>query len=159
MSYLSELLRTEQIQLDLRGTDKSSVLKELVALVPEIRKEPSHQELFLHSLLERERLHTTATGEGVALPHARNPLAGILKRSLLIFGRHSTGIPFGALDNKPVQLLFLIAAPSLTDHLAMLARLSRVLRDAQLRAGLLEVSRAEEMARLMQDAEQRNAKH
>src|SRR5688500_3962680 len=105
MSYLSELLRSEQIQMELRGTDKSSVLKELVALVPEIRKEGSHQELFLHALLERERLHTTATGEGVALPHARNPLAGILKRPILIFGRHSPGIPFGALDNKPVQLL------------------------------------------------------
>ena len=54
MSYLSELLHIEQIQLELRGQDKSAVLKELVDLAPEIRKEPGHQELFLHALLERE---------------------------------------------------------------------------------------------------------
>src|SRR5687767_1951191 len=132
MSYLSELLQAEQIQLGLRGADKAAVLKELVELVPEVRKEPGHQELFLHALLERERLHTTAIGDGIALPHARNPMGGLLKRSVLIFGRHAAGIPFGALDSKPVQMFFLIATPSLTDHLAMLSRLSRVLRDAKL---------------------------
>lgn len=158
MSYLSELLRAEQIQLELRGADKPGVLKELVGLVPEIRNEPSHQEMFLHALLERERLHTTATGEGIALPHARNPLGGILKRPLLVFGRHSSGVPFGALDNKPVQMLFLIAAPSLTDHLGMLARLSRVLRDLKLRAALLEAKRAEEVVQSVLEAEQRGAK-
>ena len=158
MSYLSELLRLEQIRLDLRGTDKSAVLKELVAVIPEIRKEPSHQELFLHALLERERLHTTATGDGVALPHARNPLTGFLKRPILVFGRHPAGVPFGALDNIPVHLLFLIAAPSLTDHLAMLARLSRVLRDGKLRSGLLEAKTPEDVVRQVQEAEQRNAK-
>jgi mannitol/fructose-specific phosphotransferase system IIA component (Ntr-type) len=158
MSYLSELLRPEQIQLNLRGADKGAVLKELVELVPEVRKEPGHQELFLHALLERERLHTTAIGDGIALPHARNPLGGILKRSVLVFGRHSAGVPFGALDTKPVHLLFLIASPNLTDHLAMLSRLSRVLRDAKLRAALLSVKNAQEVVRSMEEAEQRTAK-
>jgi mannitol/fructose-specific phosphotransferase system IIA component (Ntr-type) len=158
MSYLSELLRVEQIQLDLRGVDKPAVLKELVELVPEIRKEPGHQELFLHALLERERLHTTATGDGIALPHARNAMGGLLKRSILIFGRHAAGVPFGALDNKPVQVLFLIASPNLTDHLAMLSRLSRVLRDVKLRSALLTVKTAQEILRSVEEAEQRTAK-
>ena len=158
MSYLSELLRLEQIQLDLRGADKSAVLKELVELVPEVRKEPGHEELFLHALLERERLHTTAIGDGIALPHARNPMGGLLKRSVLVFGRHAVGIPFGALDNKPVQMLFLIAAPGLPEHLAMLSRLSRVLRDAKLRTALLSVKTPEEILRSMEEAEQRTAK-
>ena len=158
MSYLSELLRVEQIQLGLRGADKSAVLKELVELVPEVRKEPGHQELFLHALLERERLHTTAIGDGIALPHARNPMGGLLKRSVLIFGRHGTGVPFGAIDNKPVQILFLIAAPGLTDHLAMLSRLSRVLRDAKLREALLSAKAPQDILRSMQEAESRTAK-
>jgi mannitol/fructose-specific phosphotransferase system IIA component (Ntr-type) len=158
MSYLSELLRREQIQLKLEGTDKSSVLRELVALVPEIRSDAQQQESFLKALLEREKLHTTAIGDGIALPHARNPLGGILKRSLLIFGRHNTGIPFGALDTKPVQILFLLASPNLTDHLTMLARLSRVLRDQTLRTSLLTSTRPDEISKLIAEAELRTIK-
>ena len=158
MSYLSELLRLEQIQLNLRGADKPAVLKELIELVPEIRKEPGHQELFLHALLERERLHTTAIGDGIALPHARNAMGGLLKRSILVFGRHSGGVSFGAVDNKPVQVLFLIASPNLTDHLAMLSRLSRVLRDTKLRSALLAMTKPQEILRSMEEAELRTAK-
>jgi mannitol/fructose-specific phosphotransferase system IIA component (Ntr-type) len=158
MSYLSELLRFEQIQLQLKGADKAAVLRELVALVPETRDDPEQREAFLQSLLERERLHTTGMGDGIALPHARNPLAGILKRPLLVFGRHLPGISYGSLDNKPVQILFLLASPNLTDHLAMLARISRVLRDQQLRTALLSVTRTEDVPRLLAEAEQRTVK-
>ena len=158
MSYLSDLLRLEQIQLRLRAPDKPGVLRELVTLVPEIRGEVAQEESFLTALLEREKLHTTATGDGIALPHARNPLGGVLKRPLLVFGRHETGVPFGALDNKPVRIFFLLASPNLTDHLTMLARLSRVLRDQTLRNGLLSASRPEEIVAFIADAEQRTIK-
>lgn len=158
MSYLSELLRLEQIQLNLTGADKAGVLRELVALVPEIRTETAQQEAFLGALLEREKLHTTAIGDGIALPHARNPLGGILKRPLLIFGRHASGVPFGALDNKPVRLLFLLASPNLTDHLTILARLSRVLRDQSLRSHLVATTRGEEIIKQIGAAEERTIK-
>ncbi|HEX7861132.1 MAG TPA: PTS sugar transporter subunit IIA [Verrucomicrobiae bacterium] len=158
MSYLSDLLRLEQIQLKLVAPDKPGVLRELVRLVPEIRSEAAQQESFLAALLEREKLHTTATGDGIALPHARNPLGGVLKRPLLVFGRHETGVPFGALDNKPVRIFFLLASPNLTDHLTMLARLSRVLRDQALRTGLLTAGRTDEIGKLIADAEQRTIK-
>ena len=158
MSYLSGLLRLEQIQLKLEGPDKPGVLRELVSLVPEIRGENPQQDAFLAALLEREKMHTTAIGEGVAFPHARNPLGGALKRPLLIFGRHVKGVAFGALDNKPVQLFFLLASPNLTDHLTMLARLSRVMRDQQLRPGLMSTARPEEVMKLIAEVEQRMIK-
>ena len=158
MSYLSDLLRAEQVQLKLEGADKHAVLRELVGLVPEIRSEPAQQDLFIAALLEREKLHTTAVGEGVAFPHARNPLGGALKRPLLVFGRHAKGVAFGAIDNKPVQLLFLLASPNLTDHLTMLARLSRVMRDQQLRSGLMTVARHEELIKMVAEAETRTIK-
>jgi mannitol/fructose-specific phosphotransferase system IIA component (Ntr-type) len=158
MSYLSDLLRLEQVQLKLEGADKPAVLRELVKLVPEIQSDPGRQELFMIALLEREKMHTTAVGDGVAFPHARNPLGGALKRPLLVFGRHPKGVPFGALDTKPVQLLFLLASPNLTDHLTMLARLSRVMRDQQLRSGLMTVSRHEEVIKMVADAEARTIK-
>ena len=157
MSYLSELLPVEQIQLQLRGADKTAVLRELVALVPEVRNDQAQRETFVQSLLEREKLHTTGIGDGIALPHARNPMGGLLKRPLLVFGRHP-GVPFGSLDNKPVQLLFLLASPNLTDHLSMLARISRVLRDPPLRSALYTISRPEDLPRLIAEAEQRMLK-
>ena len=158
MSYLSDLLRLEQVQLKLEGVDKPGVLRELVKLVPEIRSEPAHQESFITALLEREKMHTTAVGDGVAFPHARNPLGGALRRPLLVFGRHGKGVHFGALDNKPVQLLFLLASPNLTDHLTMLARLSRVMRDQQLRAGLMNTARHEDVIKMIAEAEARTIK-
>ena len=158
MSYLSDLLRLEQVQLKLEGVDKPGVLRDLVKLVPEIRSEPAHQESFIVALLEREKMHTTAVGDGIAFPHARNPLSGVLKRPLLVFGRHSKGVVFGALDNKPVQMLFLLASPNLTDHLTMLARLSRVMRDQQLRAGLMSTARPEDVIKMIAEAEARTIK-
>ena len=158
MSYLSDLLRLEQVQLKLEGADKPGVLRELVKLVPEVRGEVAQQESFLAALLEREKMHTTAVGDGVAFPHARNPLGGVLKRPLLVFGRHAKGVGFGALDNKPVQLFFMLASPNLTDHLTMLARLSRVMRDQQLRGGLITAGRAEDVVRMIAEAEQRTIK-
>jgi nitrogen PTS system EIIA component len=155
MSYLSGLIRAEQVQLELRGADKTAVLKELVGVVPELKEEPAQQQFFLQALLERERLHTTSIGEGVALPHARNPLGGLLKRPLLVFGRHPQGVQFGALDHRPVQLFFLLASPQLTDHLAMLARLSRVLRDAKVRGALLAAAKPGDIPALLDEAELR----
>ena len=157
MSYLSELLRLEQIQLNLKGADKAAVLRELVDLVPEVRPEAAARESFIQALLDREKLHTTGIGDGIALPHARNPMSGLLKRPLLVFGRHAAGIQFGSLDNKPVQLFFLMASPNLTDHLGMLARISRVLRDQPLRSGLLKAGTIQDVPRLMAEAEQRTA--
>ena len=158
MSYLSGLLRIEQIQLELRGGDKPAVLTELVALVPELRGELALREAFLQALIERERLHTTAIGEGIALPHARNPMGGLLKRPLLVFGRHAQGVAFGAADNQPVQLFFLLASHQLTDHLAMLSRLSRALRDLKFRNSLLAAKAASEIAPLLDEAEFRALK-
>jgi len=79
----------------------------------------------------------------------------LLKRSLIVFGRHSPGIPFGAMDNKPVQLFFLIASPNLTEHLGVLARISRVLRDQKLRADLLSVALPDQVIPLIREVEQR----
>ena len=155
MSYLSGMLAVEQVTLEMASREKAGALRELVELVPEIRREPAQLETFVEALLERERLHTTGIGDGIALPHTRNPLGGLLKRPLLVFGRHPKGIPFAALDNKPVQIFFLLAAPSLTEHLKMLAVLSRVLRDQALRNALLNVKMGAEVVKALAEAEQR----
>ena len=155
MSYLSDLLGVEQMNLELRGSNKEEVLRELCSVMAPIRGEDAQQKIFLKALLERELLHTTAIGDGIALPHTRNPLGDILKMPVVVFGRHKEGVGFGALDEKPVQLFFLLAAPNLTEHLSMLARISRVLRDPPLRNGLLSATSPAEVLKLIDETERR----
>jgi PTS system nitrogen regulatory IIA component len=79
-------------------------------------------------LLERERLGTTGVGNGIAIPHGK--LAG-LKQLFGMFARLEQPVDFDAIDEQPVDLIFLLLAPEAAgaDHLKALARVSRLLRD------------------------------
>jgi nitrogen PTS system EIIA component len=150
---LSELLSVPMIKLSLNGRDRDSVLRDLVDLVPRIDESPEVRTILLRALHEREQLHSTGIGDGVALPHARNALVGLVDKPIIVFGRHPTGIPYGAIDGKPAQLFFLIIAPTVTQHLGILARISRVLRDVKLRQGLLSADKPEKALALIKAAE------
>jgi mannitol/fructose-specific phosphotransferase system IIA component (Ntr-type) len=150
---LSELLSPATINLNLRSLDRDTVLDELVNQIPELAGQPAARQTLLRALHEREQLHSTGIGDGIALPHARNALVGLVDHSIIVFGRHAKGIPYGAIDKIPTQLFFLLIAPTVTQHLAILARISRVLRDAKLRQNLLSVDRPEKAIALIKEAE------
>jgi mannitol/fructose-specific phosphotransferase system IIA component (Ntr-type) len=150
---LGELIKPAMIRLDLAGLDRDAVLEELVDLIPGIREDAPARETLLKALHEREQLHSTGIGDGVALPHARNALVGLVDKPVIVFGRHSMGIPYGAIDGKPAQLFFLLVAPSVTQHLAVLARISRVLRDPRLRQKLLSAPTASAALKAIAGAE------
>jgi mannitol/fructose-specific phosphotransferase system IIA component (Ntr-type) len=137
----------------LKGTDRDSVLEELVNQVSEIAKQPDARQTLLRALHEREQLHSTGIGDGVALPHARNALVGLVEKPVIVLGRSAQGVPFGAIDGAPSKLFFLLIAPTVTDHLAMLARLSRLLRDPRLRQELLAADSPKKALVLIKDAE------
>src|SRR5882724_6403914 len=150
---LSELLSPVTITLNLRSTDRDSVLDELVSRIPELAKQPAERETLLRALREREQLHSTGIGDGIALPHARNALVGLVDHSIVVLGRHPTGIPYGAIDKLPARLFFLLIAPSVTQHLGILARISRLLRDPRLRQNLLTVDGPEKAIEMIREAE------
>jgi PTS system nitrogen regulatory IIA component len=150
---LSELLQVPAIKLALDARDREGVLAELVGLIPKIEENPEMRATLLRALHEREQLHSTGIGDGVALPHARNALIGLVDRPIIIFGRHGRGIAYGAIDGKPAHLFFLLIAPTVTQHLAILARISRVLRDVKLRQGLLAAEKPEKALALIREAE------
>lgn len=152
---LSELLSPASIKLNLTGSHRDEVLNELIAQIPEIAGQPEARATLLHALQEREQLHSTGIGDGVALPHARNALVGLVDRPIIVFGRHPDGIPYGAIDGAPARLFFLLIAPTVTQHLAMLARISRLLRDPKLRQGLIAADRPEKVVSLIRDAEEK----
>lgn len=152
---LGELIRPNLVKLELTGPGRDAVLDELVDLIPCVQGNAQARETLLRALHEREALHSTGIGDGVALPHARNALVGLVDEPVIVFGRHPTGIPYNAIDGKPAQLFFLIVAPSVTQHLAVLARISRVLRDPKLRQHLLAADQPARVATAIREAEAR----
>ena len=85
---LSELLSTATIKLNLASADREAVLGELVDQIPQLSKESAARRTLLQALHEREQLHSTGIGDGIALPHARNGLNGLVDQSIIVFGRH-----------------------------------------------------------------------
>jgi len=150
---VSELLSAATIKLDLTGADRDAVLGELVSRIPDMAGQPEAQRRLLRALQEREQLHSTGIGDGVALPHARNAIVGLVDRPIVVFGRHAQGVPYGAIDGLPARLFFLLIAPTVTQHLALLARISRLLRDPKLRQALLVAGTPEAVVSLIQAAE------
>jgi mannitol/fructose-specific phosphotransferase system IIA component (Ntr-type) len=150
---LAELLSPGSIKLDLAGNTRDDVLAELVDQIREIANQPAARETLLRALHEREQLHSTGIGDGIALPHARNALVGLVNCPMIVFGRHKAGVNFNAIDGIPTRLFFLLVAPTVTEHLAILARLSRILRNPKLRKALLAADSAEKVIALIKDAE------
>lgn len=99
-------------------------------------------------LLERERISTTAIGEGVAIPHGK--LAGV-DRVLGVFARSLEGVDFASLDGAPTRLFFALIAPenAAADHLKALARISRLLKDGDFRRRLIDATNRQELFTLI----------
>jgi len=150
---LADLFQSDAMCLRLVSRQRDGILEELSRLVPQLREHAERRQTLLRALIEREQLHSTGIGDGIAVPHARNALVGLVEKPIFGFGRHAEGVPFGALDGRPTHLFFLLVAPNVTLHLAMLARLSRILRDPRLRQGLLQAERPERVIGLIRDAE------
>jgi mannitol/fructose-specific phosphotransferase system IIA component (Ntr-type) len=150
---LNELLSPATVNLNLKSADRDGVLGELVNQIPQLAQQPAARQTLLRALHEREQLHSTGIGDGIALPHARNALVGLVDHALMVFGRQAAGIPYDAIDGVPARLFFLILAPTVTQHLAILARLGRVLRDPKLRQGLLTAEQPEKVIALIREAE------
>lgn len=138
---------------NLVSTTKVDVLKELVAKLV-ARHSAIDREEVLRLLLERELLGSTGIGGGIAIPHAKLRTGG---DPLVVFGRSSKGLPYEALDGKPVTLFFLLIADenSFDLYLRLLARISRLLKDRTLRGRLLEASGADALYDIIQEQDAR----
>ncbi len=150
---LSSLLKEQCIKLNMEANHRDGALEELTNLIPSLVQQPDSKKTLLKALQEREQLCSTGIGDGIALPHCRNALVGLVDHPVLIFGRHASGIAFGSVDGNPARLFFLLVAPTVNQHLQILARLSRILRNPRLRKGLLTADKAEKIIRLIEDAE------
>ena len=88
------------------------------------------REFLLQVLLARETLGSTGIGDGLAIPHVRNPIVMHIPRPMITLCFLEQAIEFGALDGQPVHTLFTIVSPTIRAHLRLLARLGFALRQA-----------------------------
>jgi PTS system nitrogen regulatory IIA component len=123
---ISDLLKPEGVVAGLKATSKKQALQELARVAASITS--VNERRIFETLLERERLGTTGVGNGIAIPHGK--LADF-KHLYGVFARLEKPIDFDAIDEHPVDLIFLLLAPEAAgaDHLKALARVSRLLRD------------------------------
>jgi nitrogen PTS system EIIA component len=144
-----DFLQPAAIIADLGATTKAAALAELSSHMAAL--EPSLDAEHLRRVLEeRELLASTAIGDGIAIPHGKLDAIGHLAGAL---GRSRPGIEFDSIDGRPTHLVFMLVAPvsSTGVHLKALARLSRLFRDADFRARLLEAPTREAMYQVISD--------
>jgi nitrogen PTS system EIIA component len=140
---ITDFLDAGRIIPDLKEKDKRAVLKEMADWLASRDRSLDGRILF-ETLLEREKISSTAIGEGVAIPHGKIPGAGKVSG---IFARSLQGVSFDSFDGGPTHLFFVLLAPedAAADHLKALARISRLLKDGSFRARLMEGKTAAEI--------------
>jgi nitrogen PTS system EIIA component len=106
---------------------KPEVLRKVVLLIPGVGA--SDKELIFKGLMARETLGSTAIGNGIAIPHVRNPIVLNIKGPSILLCFLENPIDFGALDGKKVTTMFTMISPTARVHLHLLARLSYVLQN------------------------------
>jgi nitrogen PTS system EIIA component len=151
---ISEILTPESVLADLRGQSKPEILRELASCLAKGRRELNLDEVTA-VLNERERLGSTAIGDGIAIPHGK--VRGV-RQIIGTFGRKLKGVDFDSLDGNPTQLFFLLVAPedSASLHLKALARVSRLFRDNSFRERLVAAPDATEIYRLILEEDSRH---
>jgi nitrogen PTS system EIIA component len=134
---LTDLVARSAVVPALRVNGKKQALQELSAKAAELSGQNARA--IYEILMQRERLGSTAVGNGIAIPHGK---LGKLDHLFGLFARLERPIDFEALDGQPVDLIFLLLAPESAgaDHLKALARIARLLRDPEI-AGKLRASR------------------
>ncbi len=150
---LNDILVREACIVDMKARTKKEALRELSEVLAGSVKGLDAAGL-LDMLLEREKLGTTAMGDGIAIPHAR---IEALDRLLASFGRSRQGVGFDSVDGKPTHLFFLLVAPGRegSAHLLTLARLSRLLSSPEFRSKLLDVESSDDLFRVLEEEESR----
>ena len=148
---LSKFSEENLVTFQLKSSSKEDAIVELVDLVS-LSTMVKDRDQLLSDVLERENLVTTGVGYGVAFPHAKT---SAVKGIVIAFGRSANGIDFDAMDHKPVNLFFLIAAPedAIGAHLNVMARLSYLMKSETNRQMLMEAGSPGDVLALMDNVD------
>jgi nitrogen PTS system EIIA component len=145
---LREFFSEDAVKLELEGTTKDDVLKELIGL---LGLDEKSEGMLFKMLKRRENLGSTGIGRGIAIPHCRSLVVNKLR---VAFGRKSGGLDFKAIDEKPVNFFFLIVAPPLevsNQYLPVLGKIAQFSKEPDVPDRLFGISQPAEFMALLEE--------
>jgi len=146
-----DILSPKAIKVPLDSSDKKGAIDELIDLMASTGA-ITQPDLLRQVVWEREQQRTTGIGEGLAIPHGKSNSANKLVISM---GRPAQPLDFGAIDNKPVKLIVLLASPpeKTSDHIQALGKISRLMNDPKFRAAAYTAPNSDELYQLFAKAD------
>jgi len=152
---ISRILKEDRMLLDLQATDVEGILSELC--------EPIAKKTLLldvhdlkSRLMGREKLLSTGIGQGIAIPHPRDPIPTLREPAILILGRSRKGVDFHAVDQQSVTLFFMLCCQKIELHLHLMGALARMLQEPGFPDACRQVKTAEDILRLVMEIETRH---
>ncbi len=145
---LREFFSEDAIKLNIEGTTKDDVLKELIGL---LGLDEKNEAMLFKMLKRRENLGSTGIGRGIAIPHCRSLVVSKLR---VAFGRKIEGLDFKAIDDKPVNFFFLIVAPPLevsNQYLPVLGKIAQFSKEPDVPERLLKLTQPSEFMALLNE--------
>jgi len=145
---LREFFSEDAVKLELEGTTKDEVLKELISL---LKLDEKAEGMLFKMLKRRENLGSTGIGRGIAIPHCRSL---VVNRLRVAFGRKAAGLDFKAIDDKPVHFMFLIVAPPLevsNQYLPVLGKIAQFSKEADVPQRLLTLPTPADFMALLEE--------
>ena len=149
---LSDLLHKDFIIADLKGTAKEDVINELVDLFKDDSRVIDLKKV-REAVLEREKIMSTGVGKGFAIPHGKT---NAVNEILAAFGKTDSSIDYQALDNQPVNLVFLLVGKDnmVSTHIKLLSRISRMMTKEEFRDKLRLAKSSDEILEIFKTEEQ-----
>ena len=145
---LREFFSENAVKLELEGTTKDEILKEMISL---LGLDEKSEGMLFKMLKRRENLGSTGIGRAIAIPHCRSLVVNKLR---VAFGRKSEGVDFKAIDEKPVKFFFLIVAPPLevsNQYLPVLGKIAQFSKEPDVPDRLLALKEPAEFMRLLEE--------
>ena len=150
---LREAVQAGGIYYRIGGTDKRSVLHQVVETMR--LPEEVDREFLFQILMAREALGSTGVGDGIAIPHVRNPVILHLQRPMVTVCFLEQPVDFDALDGAPVNVLFTLISPTVRAHLHLLSRLAFALREPSFKEAVLRQASRDELLAALESCEER----
>ena len=148
---LTQVLQTNCVKVPVEGRDKDAVITELIDLL-EASGALMDRDVALDAVLTRERIQSTGTGAGIAIPHGK---CNAVKEVVMAIGIAREPIEFESVDGQPVKILFLLVSPAdqTGPHIQALAAISRLMINEQVRHKLEQADCADDVYRFLSDPE------
>ncbi|MBN2121338.1 MAG: PTS sugar transporter subunit IIA [Candidatus Omnitrophica bacterium] len=152
---LSRLVSKDCVNLYIDSDSKDKVLYQLAETAHKAGIATSQENLLIH-LKQREQMLSTGVGNGIAIPHPRNPSDSLFTKAAVIIARTRKGINFDSFDGRNVFLFFMPCSPDVVIHLKLLSKIAKLLEKKDIFKDFMNAETAEDIIKILLESERFN---